>query len=210
VKLSRWSVLIALVISLPVSFLLVRAGTSVAADEYSPVVETECGARVPTQLEPGERLVARVKIDCNTTDKPSGELRMTVRSGEPVATATTETAAVVWQRTMHYEGRALRVLGPRLSNPGHYTFTVAFGPDDAARFDSCYNEVGIDVGRSPAEPPDGDDPDEGGLDPSDLFPGGVLPNTGGPHFWLAVLALWLVLAGLGLTVWSRVPRLAPR
>jgi hypothetical protein len=210
VKLSRWSVLIALVVSLPISFLLVRAGSSVAADEYSPVVETECGARVPTSIEPGERLVVRVRIECNTSDKPTGELRMAVRSGEPVARTTTESAAVVWQRTVQYDGRPLRVVGPELSNPGRYTFTVAFGPDDAARFDSCYNEVGFDVGRSPVGPPEEDDPDEGGLDPSDLFPGGVLPDTGGPHFWLAVLALWLVLAGVGLTAWSRVPRLATR
>lgn len=208
-KLSRWSVLIALAVSLPISFLLVRSGVSVAADEYSPVVQTECGARVPTHLEPGERLVIRIRIECNTDEKPSGRLTMSVRSGAAGAPGTAEDAAVVWSQTAQYEGRPIRVVGPELANPGNYTFTVAFGPEDAARFASCYNEVGIVVGESPIADPPEDDPDDG-LHPSDLFPGGVLPNTGGPHFWLAVLALWLVLAGFGLVGYSRLPRLATR
>jgi len=203
--------LIALVVTLPISFFLVRAGASVAADEYSPVVETECGARVPTHVKPGERLVVHIRVDCNTTDKPTGTLTMSVRSGVSGSEATAENAAVLWSDTVEYQGRPIRVVGPVLSNPGNYTFTVAFGPEDAARFSSCYNEVGFVVGQSPIDnPPDGDDPDDDGLDPSDLFPGGVLPNTGGPHFWLAVLALWLVLAGVGLAGYSRMPRLATR
>ncbi len=174
-----------------VAALLVPGGPATADGDYPPEVPTSCIINVP-HVAVGQRVHLVIEVASNTNDPVTGTVELTIATA-----ARREVAAarrgVVWTRTVRYEGSPLEVLGPELPR-GRYRVTMAFTPDDSG-VSGCRNAVPFRVGGGG---------DTGGEDDDD----GVLPNTGGPHLWILMAGLGLVVAGGGLASGGRRSRVA--
>lgn len=197
----RFAAVLALVLS---SFGLVPVlGTTAAsADEYTAGVRTSCDIVVPGVVRAGADVDITVKVRPNAPAqgddrgaKPHGQVTVTVSKG----------GDSLFTRSVDYNGSAVTVPGPTLSEAGHYTVRAAFRTADGTVFKSCRASVGLDVnaGQLPNDDTPGPNP---GID----NPGGLLPDTGGPHVMWLLLAVTLVGSGAALVYAARRrPRPSP-
>lgn len=173
-----------------VAALLVPGGPASADGDYPPEVPTSCNINVP-RVAVGQRVHLVIEVASNTNEPVTGAVELTISTA-----ARREVAAarrgVVWTKSVRYEGSPLEVLGPELPR-GRYRVAMAFTPDDSAVL-GCRNAVPFRVGGGQTGGEEDDD--------------GVLPNTGGPHLWILMAGLGLVVAGGGLAGGARRSRAA--
>ena len=152
-------------------FVLLLAGAPGAhADDYVPTVPTGCHLTVPATVV-GDHVVIRVRISA-ATGTPTGQVAVTIPR-RPDA----------WTTTARYEGKPLRLIGPKLPK-GDHVAQVVFTPDDA-RFTGCSDRAPFSVGG------------EGGGGHGGTG-GENLPNTGGPSVMWLIGGAGLLLTGGGL------------
>ncbi|TWG90942.1 LPXTG-motif cell wall-anchored protein [Nocardioides sp. J9] len=176
--------------------LLVPAGTAAAGtDDYPPTFPSSCNINAP-QVAVGQRVHLVIEVASNSNVPEVGTVALTVSTVDARAARAARVAprAVVWTRSVRYEGTPLEVVGPELPR-GRYRVTMAFTPDNAELV-GCRNAAVLRVGGG------------GGDDTGGVTEPGALPNTGGPHLWLLLAGLGLVVAGGGLAGGSRRTRLA--
>lgn len=164
-----------------VGVLLVPGGPAAADDiEYPPGTPTSCNVDVP-HVAVGDRVRLVVEVASNSNLAEVGTVRLRISSAA---------RGVIWTKSVSYEGSPIEVVGPVLPR-GRYRVAMAFTPDDTELL-GCRNAVAFRVG--------------GGGDTGGEDDGGTLPNTGGPHLWLLMAGLGLVVAGGGLAGGSRRTR----
>ncbi len=168
-----------------------------APDPYNPKAPTDCVIRVPAEIKKGNRIVVRVRIEANSQTKPTGTV--TVRLFGPSSGIAIARAGEIWSTTRHYGGTPLTIRGPALVATGNYRVTAHFEPDSPALFKECRAEARVKVVIKPFE--DKRDDDDGN--------DGLLPDTGGPYFWLLLLGLGLVGGGGATVVYARRRQAAP-
>lgn len=164
-----------------VGALLMPAGPAAADDTYTPSVPTSCNIDVP-HVAVGKRVHLVIEVSSNSTMPEVGSVKLTIGTASARQAARAAARGVVWTKTVRYEGSPIEVLGPVLPR-GRYRVTMAFTPD-SGEFSGCRNTVGFRVGGGGTGGEDDDD--------------GTLPNTGGPHLWILLAGLALVVAGGGL------------
>ena len=142
--------------------LLLVLSPGARADDYVPTVPTGCHLSVPATVV-GDHVIVRVRVSA-ASGTPTGQVTVSIPR-KPDA----------WSVSARYEGKPLRLVGPRLPK-GKHVATVVFRPDDQ-RFSGCRDQAPFGVGGV-----GGGGGGQGGE---------TLPNTGGPH------VMWLV-AGMGL------------
>jgi len=173
--------LLAAVLGLPVA---------AAADDYVAGTTTRCSIATPEVARVGNAFRATVSVDANSSERPTGEVQLTVsRSG----------AGPVYSLVADYRGGSLTLRGRPLTEVGDYTARLTFSPTDDSVFRGCQATAGLQVSRGAAPDDDQDDDENQG-------PGGLLPDTGGPDFWLLLLGLGLVGTGGTLVVAARRQR----
>lgn len=178
-------------LAIVVSMLAAVLGLPVAAaaDDYVAGTATRCSIATPDVMRAGNAFRATVAVDANSSERPSGQVTLSVaRSG----------GGEVFSRTVPYRGRDVTITGPELSDPGRYTARLTFSPTDDSVFRGCQDTAGLQVSRGALPDDDRDDDTQG--------PGGLLPDTGGPDFWLLLLGLGLVGSGGTLVVAARRQR----
>ncbi|UMG93220.1 LPXTG cell wall anchor domain-containing protein [Nocardioides sp. TF02-7] len=178
------------------------AASAAAPDPYNPSVSTECGVTVPTRVSSGARLAISLRVTANSGADCVGDVRVQVRGADDGALRSS--AAVLWSRTVRYEGEPLRLRGPALPD-GRYVVTSQFNPDDAS-FADCDGRAVVTVG---GQLPDDDPEGPGGSDDNDenAPAGGFLPDTGGPDLLWLLLGIGMV--GTGAVVVARSRRREP-
>jgi LPXTG-motif cell wall-anchored protein len=172
-----------------VGVLLVPGGPAVADDTYTPTVPTSCNISVP-HVAVGKRVHLVIEVASNSNVPEVGTVELTISTARARQAARVAARGVVWSKTVRYEGSPIEVLGPVLPR-GRYRVAMAFTPDGGALV-GCRNAVPFRVGGG------------GGTGGED--DGGNLPNTGGPHLWILMAGLGLVVAGGGLAGGSRRTR----
>ncbi|HWJ11298.1 MAG TPA: hypothetical protein VNS46_18095 [Nocardioides sp.] len=150
-----------------------------------PDVPTSCHINVP-HVAVGKRVHLVIEVVSNSNVPEVGTVKLTIstararQAGRPAARLSAR--GVVWTKTVRYEGSPIEVLGPVLPR-GRYRASMAFTADDGTLV-GCRNSVPFRVG--------------GGGDTGGEDDGGFLPNTGGPHLWILMAGLGLVVVGGGL------------
>ncbi len=172
-----------------VGALLVPGGHAAADDTYTPTFPTSCNINVP-HVAVGKRVHLVIEVASNSNVAEVGTVKLTISTASARQAARAAARGVVWTKTVRYEGSPIEVLGPVLPR-GRYRVAMAFTPDDG-QLTGCGNAVGFRVGGGGTG---GEDDDNG-----------TLPNTGGPHLWILLAGLGLVVAGGGLAGGSRRPR----
>ena len=198
----RPAVLVALVALAAISAPAAAAATSAtvaapADDTYVAQATTSCGIAAPEVVKRGAALAATVRVRANSAAQPRGTITFTV-SRTP--------GGQVYTRTLDYLGGAVEVTGPRLDRAGDYRAEVSFEPVDRSVFRRCGGSAAFEVSQGLA--PDNRDED-GDNDNDNNGGGGVLPDTGGPDFWLLLLGMGLVGSGGTLVVVARRRRPEP-
>lgn len=174
-----------------VAALLVPGGPASADGDYPPEVPTSCNINVPS-VAVGQRVRLVIEVASNTNEPVTGTVQLTIGTAAARQKVSVAARGVVWTKSVRYEGSPLEVLGPELPR-GRYRVAMAFTPDDGAVI-GCRNAVPFRVGGG----------ETGGEEDDD----GVLPNTGGPHLWILMAGLGLVLTGGGLASGARRSRAA--
>ena len=188
--MKKLAAVLALVLtSLAVAPGLVAPANAADDDPYTAGVRTSCNISVPAVVRVGQAPRIRITVRPNAAEasgpraaKPTGtvELRITKRG------------TGIFSRTVDYNGAPVTVVGPRITQPGHYVVHARFRTDDGSTFKSCHNTTAFDVRR-------GDGPGPGpGPNPGIDNPDGLLPDTGGPNLLWLLLGLALVGSGGGL------------
>jgi hypothetical protein len=193
--LRKLVVLLALgMMSLAVAPVLV-APANAADDPYTNGVRTSCHIAVPAVVRVDQAPRIRVTVRPNApaagaraarAERPQGTVDISITKG----------GSQIFSRSVDYNGSTVTVVGPRITQPGHYVVRARFRTDDGSTFKSCHNNTAFDVSRGGS--PDTIPPD-GGTD----NPDGLLPDTGGPDLGWLLLGLALVLSGVGLVVAAR-------
>ncbi len=170
--------------------LLLTAPPGARAEPYTPTVPTTCTVGAP-DVRVDERVFLNVVVSSSSNVPAAGSVDITItRRGTAARAARAVAPAVVWTRTVRYEGSPLRVRGPVLPR-GQYAVAIEFTPDGGV-LTGCSDTARFRVGGGGPTDPDGPDgPDDG------------LPNTGGPHLFFVVAGAGLVAAGGGLVGRSR-------
>lgn len=180
-------------LAIVVSLLAALLGLPVAAataDDYVAGTATRCSVATPEVVRVGNAFRATVSVDANSTERPSGEVQLTVsRNG----------AGPVYSLVADYRGGSLTLRGRPLTQVGDYTARLTFSPTDDSVFRGCQDTAALQVTRGAL-------PDDDQRDDQDQGPGGLLPDTGGPDFWLLLLGLGLVGTGGTLVVAARRQR----
>lgn len=172
-----------------VAALLVPGGQAIADDgDYPPGYPSSCNIDVP-HVAVGQRVHLVIEVASNSNVPEVGTVKLTISTAS-ARRAARAARGVVWTKTVRYEGTPLDVVGPVLPR-GRYRVAMAFTPDDA-QLSGCRNAVAFRVGGGGTG---GEDDD-----------GGSLPNTGGPHLWIMLAGLGLVVAGGGLAGGARRAR----
>lgn len=169
--------------------LVAPVAPSQADDSYAPTIPTSCHIGAPT-IEVGQRVRLTIEVSSNSTTPEVGSVKLTISTAAARKAARLAARGVVWTKTVRYAGTPLEVVGPKLPR-GRYAVTMAFTPD-GGELVGCRNSAAFRVGAGG---------DVGGED--DGNGSGGLPNTGGPHLWLLLAGLTLVLGGSGLVGGSR-------
>ena len=172
-----------------VGALLVPGSPAVADDTYTPTVPTSCHIGAP-RVSVGERVRLTIEVSSNSNLPEVGTVDLTIATASARQAARLAARGVVWTKSVRYEGSPIEVVGPKLPR-GRYRVTMAFTPDGDG-LTGCRNSVPLRVGGGGTG---GEDDD-----------GGTLPNTGGPHLWILLAGLGLVVAGGGLAGGSRRTR----
>jgi LPXTG-motif cell wall-anchored protein len=158
-------------------------------DPYTAGVRTSCHIAVPAVVRVGQTPRIRVTIRPNAPADAAS-----ARAEQPTGTvdvSITRAGTSSFSRTVDYNGSTVTVVGPRITQPGHYVVRAQFHTDDGSTFKSCHNNTAFDV-RTGGSPDD--IPPDGGTD----NPDGLLPDTGGPNLLWLILGLMLVGSGGGL------------
>lgn len=172
-----------------VAALLVPGGQAIADDgDYPPSYPSSCNINVP-HVAVGKRVHLVIEVASNSNVAEVGTVKLTISTASARQAARAAARGVVWTKTVRYEGSPIEVLGPVLPR-GRYRVAMAFTPDDG-QLTGCRNAVAFRVGGGGTG---GEDDD------------GTLPNTGGPHLWILLAGLGLVVAGGGLAGGSRRTR----
>lgn len=170
-----------------VGALLVPGGHAAADDvDYPPTYPSSCNISVP-HVAVGKRVHLVIEVASNSNVPEVGTVKLTISTARAREAARVAARGVVWSKTVRYEGSPIEVLGPVLPR-GRYRVAMVFTPDNA-ELGGCRNAVGFRVGGGGTGGEDDDD--------------GSLPNTGGPHLWILMAGLGLVVAGGGLAGGSR-------
>lgn len=169
--------------------LVAPVAPSQADDNYGAEIPTSCHVGAP-RIEVGQRVRVTIEVSSNGNVPEVGSVRLTISTAAARKAARVAARGVVWTKTVRYAGTPLEVVGPKLPR-GRYTVAMAFTPD-GGELVGCRNSAAFRVGAGGDV--GGEDDDNGN---------GVLPNTGGPHLWLLLAGLTLVLGGSGLVGGSR-------
>jgi hypothetical protein len=186
--------LLALVLASLVVAPVLVASANAADDPYTNGVRTSCHIAVPAVVRVGH--APRIRI----TVRPNAPAAASARAERPEGTVDVRIikgGSEIFSRTVDYNGSTVTVVGPRITQPGHYVVRARFHTADGSTFKSCHNNTAFDV-LSDDGPGPGPDPDPG-ID----NPDGLLPDTGGPDLGWLLLGLALVLSGVGLVVAAR-------
>ncbi len=164
-----------------------------ADDSYAPSIPTSCHIGAPT-IKVGQRVVLTIEVSSNSSSPEVGSVKLAI-STAATRTATRSAArvaarGVVWTKTVRYAGTPLEVRGPKLPR-GSYVVSMAFTPD-GGELVGCRNSAAFRVGAGGDVGGEDDDNGSGGL-----------PNTGGPHLWILLAGLALVVGGGALAGGSR-------
>ncbi|NYJ02365.1 LPXTG-motif cell wall-anchored protein [Nocardioides thalensis] len=177
-----------LMVSVAMAALFVTS--SATADPYGPIPKPLCIIKI-IKAEPGERVIVQIGARLNAKNQPAGTLTVHLRTNINASAGTTNAADVVWTKTVHTNGRMIRLVGPVVPE-GTHKFTSTFVPDDATECRQCQAEQVFTVSD-----------DDGGGDGDDDGDNGLLPDTGGPAVLWLLAGLVLVAAGAGIVVYSR-------
>jgi hypothetical protein len=173
------------------------ASASAADDPYTNGVRTSCHISVPAVVQVGRAPRIRITVRPNA---PAAGARAAQRAARPKGTVhlrITKGGSEIFSRTVAYNGSTVTVVGPVVTEPGHYVVHARFRTDDGSTFKSCHSTTAFDVRQC-----DGPGPGPG-PDPGIDNPDGLLPDTGGPNLMWLLLGLALVVSGAGLVVAAR-------
>jgi hypothetical protein len=172
-------------------------GPAQAGDPYTAGVRTSCNVTVPTVVKRGTAPRIRVHV------RPNGPAQGARPQGD-VGVTISKNGTRIFTKNVPYRGSAVEVTGPTLSQAGRYQVHAQFRTSDGTVFKSCNGSAAFDVRSGQAPNDDGPDgPDGPGTDPGSVPPGGILPDTGGPHLLWLVLALALLGSGSALVYAAR-------
>jgi LPXTG-motif cell wall-anchored protein len=168
--------------------LLVPAAPA-AANDYSVAIPTQTIVEAPPRTTPGTTADAEITVSANADGGPlTGTLTVSVRASDAGGV---ERGPLTRPRTVAYNGSPVTVTLPGQS-VGEYVVAAAFTPSDPQVYGPSQGADTYVVGAGQAPGP--------GPDPN---PGGILPDTGGPHSgWLLLGMLMLGLGG-GAVVYAR-------
>lgn len=178
-----------LMVSVAMAALLTMS--TAVADPYAPIPKPVCIIKV-LKAKPGERVVVVVGARLNAADQPSGTITITLRADVRAAARTTA-AGPVWSKTVHTDGKPVRITGPVVPE-GTHRITTRFVPDNPTECRQCQGQQVFDASLGG---------DGGGDDGEGGDNGGLLPDTGGPAMLWLLLGLVLVGSGAGIVVYSR-------
>lgn len=181
---------LAIALSLLLAGALVFSSTPASqADPYGPMIPTQTNIDIVVS-EDGRAIEVIFWTTANSEEKPTGTLAIQI-ARTTVAGGGAQAAPAVFTKTVRFEGKKVRVVGPVL-RPGRYLVSAEFTPDNPDLFLPSENAKFVTIVAN-----DGD----GDGDGDDL--GGGLPNTGGPDLWLLLLGLGLIGAGSGAVIRAR-------
>lgn len=170
------------------------ASANAADDPYTNGVRTSCHLSVPAIVQVNHAPRIRITVRPNGP-VPAAGTRAAARAEQPTGTvdlSITRGGTSIFTKSVAYNGSPVTVLGPVITQPGHYVVHARFHAADGSVFKSCHNNTAFDIRK-------GDGPGPGpGPDPGIDNPDGLLPDTGGPNLLWLVLGLALVGSGGGL------------
>ena len=173
------------------------ANASAADDPYTNGVRTSCNLSVPAVVRVGRAPRIRITVRPNA---PAAGARAAQSAARPTGTVhlrIIKAGSEIFSRTVAYNGSTVTVVGPVITEPGHYVVRARFRTADGSVFKSCHDNTAFDVSAT-------NEPDPGpGPDPGVDNPDGLLPDTGGPNLMWLFLGLALVVSGAGLVVAAR-------
>ena len=199
---------LAAVLALVLSAFVVAPGLGVsanAADDYTAGVRTSCSIAVPAVVRANAAPRIKVTVRPNAPSAAAGAKAAAQRADQPTGTvelSITKAGTSIFSKSVAYNGRPVTIVGPRVTQPGHYVVHAKFRTDDGTVFKSCQNTDAFDLRA-------GTDPDRNPPSGGNENPGGLLPDTGGPNMYWLVLALVLVGSGASLVYVARRGPRAP-
>jgi hypothetical protein len=180
------------------------APAQAADDPYTAGVPTSCNLNVPAVVRVGTAPSIRIHVQPNGPaggERPTGDVTVSI----------SKAGTGIFSKTVAYNGSAVTIQGPVITQPGRYQVNGKFKTADGSVFKSCSSVTAFDVsaGQNPDDPggpggPGGPGPDGGTTDPD-----GILPDTGGPNLLWLLLALVLLGGGGGLVYAARRGPRAP-
>jgi hypothetical protein len=177
--------------------LVVPAHADQHDDPYTAGIRTSCNVAVPAVVKRGTAPRISVNVRPNGPAqgaRPEGSVQVTISNA----------GRRIFTRNVGYHGSAVQVTGPALTQTGRYQVRAQFRTADGSVFKSCNGSAAFDI-RS------GQAPDTGGpgTDPGSVPPGGILPDTGGPHLLWLLLALALLGSGSTMVYAAKRRQRAP-
>lgn len=172
-----------------IAICLLAPAAPASANDYSLVIPTQTVVDAPPRTTPGTTIDAEITVSANADGGPlTGSLLVSVRpsEGSDVERGPNERS----QQTVPYNGSPVTVTLPGQS-VGEYVVTAAFTPSDPEVYGPSQGADSYVVGAGPAPKPG---PDQN--------PGGILPDTGGPHSGWLLLGTLLLGAG-GAVLYAR-------
>lgn len=180
---------------------LALAPANAADDDYTAAVRTSCHLDMPAivRVNHAPRITITVRPNGPVAAAGNKAARAAAaRAEQPTGTvdlSITRNGTGIFAKSVSYNGRPVTILGPVITEPGHYVVHAKFHAADGTVFRDCQATDAFDVGKRPGPPPP---PPHGGPPP-----GGVLPDTGGPNVLWLIIALAAIGLGGGLVVASK-------
>jgi hypothetical protein len=159
------------------------------AAPYNPRGDVDCSIAV-TSHHAGDHVVFRVGAHANSNPQPKGTVALTVTGNAP---------DLPWNKSVHYPGHAVTVVGPVLPR-GTYHVTSRFTPANPNKFKGCRATAPFRMGVGPIHHHNGPHDNNG--------PHGILPDTGGPDVMWLIVGTALIGAGTTSVVVARRRRAA--
>ena len=187
------------------SFLAAGLGApaNAADDDYTSKVRTSCHVTVPAVVRVDQAPRIRVHVQPNGP-APAASAGAAQRAETPRGSVTVRiihAGSTIFTRTVAYHGSPVTIVGPVVTDPGHYTVRAQFRAADGSVFRGCSAATAFDVRAGNDGDGDGDgdgDPQPPGGNGGNEIPQGLLPDTGGPDVLWLLIALVLVGSGGGL------------